>query len=56
LDSIKHSLHLKTNNIWYYSFNIFTLFFYLSLIVVFLMPKFKRKYFQDKIKKGFEIS
>ena len=56
LDSIKHSLNLKTNNIWYYCFNIFTLFFYLSLIVVFLMPKFKRKYFQDKIKKGFEIS
>jgi hypothetical protein len=56
LDSIKNSLQLKTNNIWYYSFNIFTLFFYITLIVVFLNPKFKRSYFQDKMEKGFEIS
>lgn len=44
LDSLKHSLNLKTNNFWYYSFNVFTLLLYIFLLITFLVPKFKKKY------------
>ncbi len=44
LDSLKHSLSLKTNSVWYYLFTIFTLLLYIFLLITFLVPKFKKKY------------
>ena len=48
LDSILHSLHLRTNKTWNILLGIFPLLLYIFLLVVFLTPKFRRKYFAEK--------
>jgi len=48
LDSILHSLHLKTNNMWNIILGIFPLLLYIFLLITFITPKFRRKYLVEK--------
>uniref|UniRef100_UPI004049308B hypothetical protein n=1 Tax=Flavobacterium sp. TaxID=239 RepID=UPI004049308B len=52
LDSILHSLdslHLKTNKIWNGFLGIIPLLLYIFLLIKFITPKFRKKYFTEKI-------
>jgi uncharacterized membrane protein HdeD (DUF308 family) len=49
LDSILHSLHLKTNKIWNILLGIIPLLLYIFLLITFITPKFRRKYLTEKV-------
>jgi hypothetical protein len=45
-----HSLHLKTNKMWNILLGIIPLLLYIFLLITFITPKFRRKYFQKNSK------